>query len=828
MKKIRKSMVMDSLIALVLTILILLACLASWSPLEGLEYQLYDFGSQLREKDPTSPVVIVAIDDASINGLGRWPWPRSHIAQMVNILKQAEAKVIGVNIIYSENDLSQGLMEVRGIIKGMEADPRLQKNIQDNPVYTALKESEKRLDNDAILAASLEASKNVILPLYFTLGKVAGGGANVPDYLKLNSVAPSVREEALTAREIIPPIPVFAQHALALGHINSLTDSDGTVRSEALLINYEGRLYPSYALQLILKYLNRDIRDVLLNQGVRIHEITIPTDEKIRMLISFNSSFPYHSFIDVMNNKFPPATFKNKIVMIAQSAAGLGAAVTTPIGIHVPSWATMANTVDNILNRDHIVRPGWAFSLEAGVIIFFGLFLAVGIPLLKARISAGISLVLLIAWVGTGEYLFITNGYWIKVVYPSLLLIAGYIVLVSKRYFLTERSKERIEADSVETNKMLGLSFQGQGMLDMAFEKYRKCPVEDESVRELIYNLALDFERKRMFNKAVAAYEHIAQAGSFKDIEDKIKKLKTVGETMIFGLGTGPKKDATVLMDNADTKPTLGRYEISKELGRGAMGTVYLGKDPRINRDVAIKTLRYEEIDSEQIAEVKKRFFREAEAAGKLSHPNIVTIYDVGEDYDIAYMAMELLEGTDLAKYSQKDHLLPLPEVIRIVSAVAGALDYAHENGVVHRDIKPANIMVLKNGEIRVADFGIARVMTSSKTQTGVILGTPSYMSPEQISGQKVDGRSDLFSLGVVFYELLTGEKPFQGDSIATLMFNITTSPPIPLKGLAPDIPKQCVAIIDRLLAKDREMRYANGKDLMKDLAECLMPQEKP
>jgi tRNA A-37 threonylcarbamoyl transferase component Bud32 len=660
------------------------------------------------------------------------------------------------------------------------------------------------------------------------LGKVAGGGANVPDYLKLNSVALSVREEALTAREIIPPIPVFAQHALALGHINSLADSDGTVRSEALLINYEGRLYPSYALQLILKYLNRDIRDVLLNQGVRIHEITIPTDEKIRMLISFNSSFPYHSFIDVMNNKFPPATFKNKIVIIAQSAAGLGAAVTTPIGIHVPSWATMANTVDNILNRDHIVRPDWAFSLEAGVIIFFGLFLAIGIPLLKARISAGISLVLLIAWVGTGEYLFITNGYWIKVVYPSLLLIVGYIVLVSKRYFLTERSKERIEADSVETNKMLGLSFQGQGMLDMAFEKYRKCPVEDESVRELIYNLALDFERKRMFNKAVAAYEHIAQAGSFKDIEDKIKKLKTVGETMIFGLGTGQKKDATVLMDNADTKPTLGRYEISKELGRGAMGTVYLGKDPRINREVAIKTLRYEEIDSEQIAEVKKRFFREAEAAGKLSHPNIVTIYDVGEDYDIAYMAMELLEGTDLTKYSQKNHLLPLPEVIRIVNAVAGALDYAHENGVVHRDIKPANIMVLKNGEIRVADFGIARVMTSSKTQTGVILGTPSYMSPEQISGQKVDGRSDLFSLGVVFYELLTGEKPFQGDSIATLMFNITTSPPIPLKDLAPDIPKQCVAIIDRLLAKDREMRYANGKDLMKELAECLMPQEKP
>jgi serine/threonine-protein kinase len=418
-------------------------------------------------------------------------------------------------------------------------------------------------------------------------------------------------------------------------------------------------------------------------------------------------------------------------------------------------------------------------------------------------------------------YLFAAYGYWVKALYPALLLIIGYIFIVSKRYLLTEKTKDRIEADSVETNKMLGLSFQGQGLLDMAFDKFRKCPAEDESVKELLYNLGLDFERKRMFNKAVAAYEHIAQAGGFKDIKDRISKLNVAGETMIFGF-TGAKKDATVIMDNTEIKPTLGRYEIVKELGRGAMGTVFLGKDPRINREVAIKTLRYEEVDAEQLAEVKKRFFREAEAAGKLSHPNIVTIFDVGEDYEIAYMAMELLDGSDLAKHCRKENILPPEEIVRVVSAVAAALDYAHANGIVHRDIKPANIMILNSGEVKVADFGIARVMASSKTQTGVVLGTPSYMSPEQIAGKKVDGRSDLFSLGVVLYELLAGEKPFEGDSIATLMYNITSSPPRSIQEISPNVPEKLVRIVERLLFKDVEARYQTGKALADDLLVCL------
>jgi eukaryotic-like serine/threonine-protein kinase len=821
MKKIKKSTISDFVLGIFLTLLALFAFFLSWGPLETIEYGLYDLSAGLRVKPATAPVAVIAIDEQSIANLGRWPWPRAHIAAMVDLLQSYNVKVIGLDIIYSEKDFNQGLQEVRNLITSIAGNPDYAK--KGSEVFLAsLKEAEKRLDNDAILANSITASKNVVLPLFFVPGNPTGRVASsLPDYLQNGSLAVAGQDSSITARQIVPPIAEFATGAAGLGHINIIADRDGTVRSEPLFINYEERLFPSFALQLTLKYLNIDLKTLQTGKEIKFGRKSIPIYENNRMFISFTSGIPYYSFFDVVNKKVAPEVFKDKIVIIAQSAAGLGTMQVTPTAVNVPPGTIIANVIGNIIGNDHIVRPDWAGTLELIMIIIFGLYIALVIPQIKAGISAIVSLVLLLAWVIAAIYLFAAYGYWVKALYPALLLIIGYMVIVSKRYLLTEKTKDRIEADSVETNKMLGLSFQGQGLLDMAFDKFRKCPAEDESVKELIYNLGLDFERKRMFNKAVAAYEHIAQAGDFKDIKERIKKLNVAGETMIFGLA-GAKKDATVIMDNTEIKPTLGRYEIVKELGRGAMGTVFLGKDPRINREVAIKTLRYEEIDAEQLAEVKKRFFREAEAAGKLSHPNIVTIFDVGEDYEIAYMAMELLDGSDLAKYCRKETLLPPEEVIRVVSCVAGALDYAHTNGIVHRDIKPANIMILNSGEIKVADFGIARVMASSKTQTGVVLGTPSYMSPEQISGKKVDGRSDLFSLGVVLYELLAGEKPFDGDSIATLMYNITASPPRSLQETSPDIPEKLVPIVERLLAKDVEARYQNGKALADDLLACL------
>ena len=279
----------------------------------------------------------------------------------------------------------------------------------------------------------------------------------------------------------------------------------------------------------------------------------------------------------------------------------------------------------------------------------------------------------------------------------------------------------------------------------------------------------------------------------------------------------------TVIVMNGHRPSNLGRYKILKELGRGAMGLVYLGKDPTIQRFVAIKTMRLDEIDEpDRIQDIKTRFFREAESAGRLSHPNIVTIYDAGEQEALGYIAMELVEGQSLREWSRKPQLMALSDVVQTLATVADALDYAHQQGVVHRDIKPANIMITKDNLVKVMDFGIAKMASSSKTQTDVVLGTPTYMSPEQIAGKKVDGRSDVFSLGVVLFELLTGQPPFTADNLSALLFAIAQHPHPELHGLRHDLPPMFQEVINRALQKELPQRYRRAGELAQDLRACL------
>jgi serine/threonine-protein kinase len=277
------------------------------------------------------------------------------------------------------------------------------------------------------------------------------------------------------------------------------------------------------------------------------------------------------------------------------------------------------------------------------------------------------------------------------------------------------------------------------------------------------------------------------------------------------------------LTTNGQTPAMLGRYKVLKELGRGAMGVVYLGKDPKIQRFVAIKTMRLDEIDDdEKLKDFKARFFREAESTGRMSHPNIVTIYDAGEEQNLGFIAMELLEGTPLKQYARIPNLLPQKDVLSRLATVADALDYAHQQGVVHRDIKPANIMITKDQTVKVMDFGIAKMASSNKTQTDIVLGTPTYMSPEQIAGKKVDGRSDIFSLGIVLFELLAGQPPFTADNLSALLFTITHNPHPAIHSYRKDLSPMVQEILDRALQKELPQRYRRAGEFAQDLRACL------
>ncbi|MBU0985611.1 MAG: serine/threonine protein kinase, partial [Proteobacteria bacterium] len=268
--------------------------------------------------------------------------------------------------------------------------------------------------------------------------------------------------------------------------------------------------------------------------------------------------------------------------------------------------------------------------------------------------------------------------------------------------------------------------------------------------------------------------------------------------------------DSTVVLHKTpEAKPFLGRYEILEQIGRGAMGVVYKGRDPKLQRLTAIKTIRFiDEFDDDQVEKIKEQFYREAEVVAKLSHPNIVTIYDVGEDLDLSYLAMEYLEGESLEIYTKPDNLLPMTTCIDVIRQVCDALEYAHEHGIVHRDIKPANIMLLKNGPVKVTDFGIAKATASSKTRTGIIMGTPYYMSPEQSKGKKLTGPSDIFSLGVVFYQLLTGRLPFTGESLAAITYQTMMVDPEPPTTYNPKISNATLVILNRSLEKNLKKRY--------------------
>ncbi|MBP6494147.1 MAG: protein kinase, partial [Rhodoferax sp.] len=629
------------------------------------------------------------------------------------------------------------------------------------------------------------------------------------------------------------PIEAIGAAAAGIGHLNQFADVDGTVRQEPLLVNYYGKSVPSLALLAATRGLNLSPADIQLNVGesVQIGKIRIKTDEAALMLPQFykgqdgRPAFVEDSFFDVLNGKIPASKYADRIVVIGATAAGVGAAFPVPGYASLSSAQAVAHITSSILSQHFIAQPVWGIWVVLGVFLLVAAYVVAGLPRLSAATAATVTLLVFAALLATELVLLARSAIWLKLIFPASLLVLGHLALTTKRFLVAEAGKLKSDEESAETNRMMGLALQGQGQLDMAFDRFRRVPL-GEALMGNLYSLALDFERKRQFNKAQSVYEHMKTYDpGFKDLEARLGRVKNLSETVMLG-GHGAHSGATLVQAGASVeKPMLGRYQINKELGKGAMGVVYLGKDPKIGRVVAIKTLALsQEFEGDELVDARERFFREAETAGRLQHQYIVTIFDAGEEHDLAYIAMEFLKGKDLVDCCRQGQLLPVPRVLSIVARVAEALAYAHRQNVVHRDIKPANIMYEPDSDtVKVTDFGIARITDSSKTRTGLVLGTPSFMSPEQLAGKKVDGRSDLYSLGVMLFQMLTGVLPFRGDSMAELMFKISNEPAPDIRVIRQELPESLARLVALSLSKRPELRYQSGDQFAADLRAVLV-----
>jgi serine/threonine-protein kinase len=381
-------------------------------------------------------------------------------------------------------------------------------------------------------------------------------------------------------------------------------------------------------------------------------------------------------------------------------------------------------------------------------------------------------------------------------------LAGKFLALVTSAFEILRRptSQPRVQASDGDLLERARRAADG-GRLKEAWALYRQLPPAVALLPEL-YDLACALATHGGPDEAADLFHRIAQVDN---------EFRDVAQRLVRADHAAPEDD-----ERARMPPSIGRYQLLEPIGRGAMGNVYLGRDPLINRILALKaidlTMGYDHAEVESTAE---SFLREATIAGSLSHPNIVTIFDVGQTDGLAYIAMEYVRGHHLSEFAAADRLLPVDTVLDLVSRAADALDYAHRRNVVHRDIKPANIMYdsLSNN-LKLTDFGIAKLIDVNRTRTGIVLGTPAFMSPEQLEGKNVNGHTDLFALGVSLYQLLTGLLPFRGASMTNLMFVIANEPHQSVTTVRSDLPKWLDEVVDRALAKNPADRFESAAEM--------------
>jgi len=588
------------------------------------------------------------------------------------------------------------------------------------------------------------------------------------------------------------------------GHLWFRPDLDGVVRHDWAVIE-GGTPIQSLGLSAALALIDKHKQHDPAAPGITDIYSRYKLDRSGRSWLRFYEpgSFNTLSPADLLASQ---GQLTNRIVIAGDGEASF----PTPIG-QLTAPALVAQALAGYLD-DNIVQaslyghlPAWLIALS--LLTWLTLAQSAGATLRRAvpiGVAGGLPIVS-----GAG---FLALGLWLPVTGPIVLLLitAGIGALQPRKVKQSSEESDRVtNSDRVRARRLAAL-----GRLEEAWDAYRNIPPSTELLNEL-YELGGSFEAQGRTEHAAAVFHRIAQTDvRFKDAA---QRLAANNHTSSVSPASEPA------LTPIDKRPdALGRYELLEEIGQGGTGQVFLGRDPKINRIVAIKVINLSaECEVDELAETSARFQREAQTAGRLNHPNIVTVFDVGEAQGLAYIAMEYLKGRHLSDHIDPETLLPVRVVLELLARTADALHYAHTQNVVHRDIKPANIMYDSLSDtLKITDFGIARSIDVSRTRTGIILGTPSFMAPEQLKGENVNRHTDLFALGVSLYQLLTGRLPFRGASMTQLMFVIANEPHQPVTVIRPRLPEQLNTLFDTALAKTPTDRFDTGADMANALRE--------
>jgi serine/threonine-protein kinase len=568
----------------------------------------------------------------------------------------------------------------------------------------------------------------------------------------------------------------LADVATTTGFLALQPDGDGVLRRLSLWQFEAGVMFPSLPLAIALS-----------NPETAANSRISSGDDAV--YLSNYEAVQRYSVEEIRAADFARSNLQGRTVFLDADLPLIGAAAVLPSGEYVTRSEITAALLANIEQDEAIVAPAWVGSLEwlaPALLAIVGVLFGPGRNRRDILImAAGVAVALVVI-----EAVMLAFG---RVRFDLGRPIIIFLAAAALSWWLAGAQKKAL----VDAFKR-GSDFLSAGRLEPAFAEFRRCE-PSETVAAVMYKLSLAFEGQAKPERAEAVLQWLKQ-------------------TQNHG-----KDKANSLQETNGIPERLGRYVIERKVGRGAMGAVYLARDPRINRPVALKVIPIEkEFEDEELGEARLRFFREAESAGRLTHPNIITVFDAGEDKHLAYIAMEYLAGLSLTHYTDPKKLLAPKKALELCARTADALNYAHGQGVIHRDIKPANLLYdMRSDLLKISDFGVARLTDNNRTKTGIVLGTPMYMSPEQLGAETLTGHSDLFSLGVTLYELLTGEVPFKAKNIAVLMTKITSEDPIPVSNRRPGVPPSVDAVLSKALAKRPEKRFASGAEMAIALRNC-------